>query len=281
MSKIAFVLVLVLTLLTLAVLAVPAPSGNYLLPARLLLTLALLAFLPGYALQAALFPHPTALSALERVAIAFGLSVAIFAPLALILDSTSLGIRLWPLTISLTALTVICATIAFLQRRRLVREPSRPATIHELTAWWRAQSPARRRGVIGAAVLVLFVSGYAILSLTAPRADERFTEFYLLGEGNVAENYPRQVAVNQPLTLHLGVTNQEGTSQTYAIIARLGEQILGQSAPFTLAAGQSQTLDLTLRLPVIGENQRLDLMLLRADLPQPYRQLTLWLDVTP
>ncbi len=76
-------------------------------------------FLPGFAFIKALFPTTVPLKTtseslddIERVALSFGMSLALVPIVGLILNYTPWGIRLTPITLSLLALTVICATAA-------------------------------------------------------------------------------------------------------------------------------------------------------------------------
>jgi uncharacterized membrane protein len=79
-------------------------------------------FLPGFALIKALFPAKVPIKSssenmdtIERVALSFGMSLAL-APIAgLKLNYTPWGIRLTPITLSLLALTIVFATAAVLR----------------------------------------------------------------------------------------------------------------------------------------------------------------------
>lgn len=59
-------------------------------------------FFPGYTLVSALFPRRGDLSGIERVALSFGLSITIAPLIALILNYTPWGIRLYPILTSVT-----------------------------------------------------------------------------------------------------------------------------------------------------------------------------------
>jgi len=79
-------------------------------------------FLPGYAFIKTLFPStvpiPTSsenMDTIERVALSFGMSLAIAPIVGLILNYTPWGIRLPPVTLSLLALTAIFATAAIVR----------------------------------------------------------------------------------------------------------------------------------------------------------------------
>ncbi len=76
-------------------------------------------FLPGFAFIKALFPSTVPIKTtsenldnIERIALGFGMSLALVPIVGLILNYTPWGIRLAPITLSLLALTIICATAA-------------------------------------------------------------------------------------------------------------------------------------------------------------------------
>ncbi len=77
-------------------------------------------FLPGYTLIAALFPRKDDLDGIERVALSFGLRIAISPLLGLALNYTLFGIRLTPVLIVLTVFTIALAIGACARRSRIL-----------------------------------------------------------------------------------------------------------------------------------------------------------------
>ncbi len=69
-------------------------------------------FLPGMSLIEALYPVESELSPLERVALSIGLSLALVPLVGLVLNYTPWGIRLTPILVSLTILTVGLLAVA-------------------------------------------------------------------------------------------------------------------------------------------------------------------------
>ena len=76
-------------------------------------------FIPGYVAVEALFPKGRELDGIERLALSVGLSLALVPLVGLLLNYTPWGIRLDPIMISLTTLTIGLALIAFGRRFRL------------------------------------------------------------------------------------------------------------------------------------------------------------------
>ncbi len=112
-------LVIILVLLTIPFVLIPPLNDT---PIRIILGLPLVLFLPGYSLIATLFPGKDDLDAIERIALSFGLSIAITPLLGLALNYTPFGIRLSPILIVLSVFTVLLALSAHARRSRIPEE---------------------------------------------------------------------------------------------------------------------------------------------------------------
>ncbi len=152
-------------------------------------------FLPGYALIATLFPRKDDLDAIERVALSFGLSIAISPLLGLALNYTPFGIRLTPILIVLSVFTIALAIGAWVRRSR-IREADRFWV--DFGAFFKSIKDSFKTTdskadkilttiLIISIVLALSVTVYVIIT---PKEGEKFTEFYVLGPGGMAEEYP-------------------------------------------------------------------------------------------
>ena len=100
----------------------------YLLPdsvIRTIIGLPFLLFFPGYLAIAALFPAKDDLDDIERVALSFGLSIAITPLIGFGLNYTPWGIRLTPILLSVSAFIFLAAAVS-LYRRQSVADPFRP-----------------------------------------------------------------------------------------------------------------------------------------------------------
>jgi len=109
-------LVIILTLSCIPFVLLPPLNET---PVRIILGLLLVLFLPGYSLIAALFPGKDDLDGIERIALSFGLSIAVVPLLGLALNYTPFGIRLVPILIVLSVFTVSLAVIAGVRRQGL------------------------------------------------------------------------------------------------------------------------------------------------------------------
>jgi len=106
-------LVIALTLACILFVLIPPLNET---PVRVVLGLLLVLFLPGYSLIAALFPRKDDLDGIERIALSFGLSIAVVPLLGLALNYTPYGIRMAPILIVLSVFTVLLAVVAGVRR---------------------------------------------------------------------------------------------------------------------------------------------------------------------
>jgi uncharacterized membrane protein len=248
---------------------------------QLLLGLTLLLIIPGYLLQAAVFPEVGDLDVFERLALSFGLSIAIIPPLALIIDVLpGVAIRTVPVLIA-EGLSISAATLVAYWRRSHLPEGERfvIAFTVDTGGWWVSQDRFNRLLYLVLAMLILvgLVSAGAILLLPGPA--ESFTEFYVLGPDELAQDFPLDTAAGQAVTVTAGVTNREGVPGIYRIEVQDAGRVIGQAAPFPLEAGETTEQSLTFTPISTGENVRLDLYLYRDGDDSPYRTLRLWLRV--
>jgi uncharacterized membrane protein len=76
-------------------------------------------FFPGYALLSAIFPKQGKLGGIERIALSFGLSIAVVPLIGLILNFTPWGIELYPIVISVTIFILAASVVGWYRQRKL------------------------------------------------------------------------------------------------------------------------------------------------------------------
>jgi uncharacterized membrane protein len=247
---------------------------------RLLLGLAFVLFVPGYAIQAALFPRRDTLEGPERLALSFGLSVAVVPPLALILDWLPWGLRLWPIVAAEGLAIALPSAVALIRRSRLPIENSPLLSVNlDLRGWWAAQDRTGRvlYGVLAGALLLALIAAAAIV--LSPMPGEQFTEFYVLGTEGLAESYPREVAPGEALSVTAGIANREGQAAEYRIEVQVGGESIGMAGPVTLEDGEVWEAPVTYALSRPGDDQQIDFLLYRDGGQETYRRLQLWINV--
>ncbi len=256
--------------------------------ARIILGLPLILFFPGYTLIAALFPRRESLGGVERVALSFGLSIAVVPLIGLILNYTPWGIRLYPILISLSSFILIMSGVAWHRRRGLVPEERFSVEIHPHLA-----SPFKGEGVVDKALSVVLVLaiigvigtlGYVVAT---PKVGEKFTEFYILGLEGKAEDYPETLKVGEEGKVILGIVNHEHEQVSY----RIGVRIDGEKAKLRIGDEGRDMIEVDLSheekwegevgfVPrEIGKKQKVEFVLYKEGKPYFKAPPHLWVDV--
>lgn len=278
-------------------------------PVRVLLALPLVLFIPGYALIAALFPTDEDLDLIERIALSFGLSIAVVPLIGLGLNYTPWGIRLDPIVISLSLFTIIMVLIA--QGRRAMTDPDDryrfPAD--EIMAGIREEffpNEGNRTDKILSIVLLISIIaaiGTTIFVIAFPKEGEKFTEFYILGEKRMAADYPDRMIIGEEYPMYIGVGNHEYRNISYTIevhqmametdesgnISYITRMNMTDRLSVAVPHNETVTLPYNLSAADIGYN-RIEFLLFNESVPdrsvwgierinQSYRDLHLWVKV--
>ncbi|MCK5774510.1 MAG: DUF1616 domain-containing protein [Thermoplasmata archaeon] len=307
------------TLLVIVIVLIPNAGAL-----RVILGLPFILFFPGYALISALYPEkPISIEAddglsrprddetddseeevrekkgldgLERVALALGLSIAITPLLGLILNYTydwdpdHLGIRLVPILVTQYGFIIITSIVA-VRRRGLLPLEDRFEIVIDIEMP-RDHSTADKVLTVGIVVMMLLSVGMLIYIIVVPREGEAFTEFYVLGSGGMADDYPRNFIVGEPRSIFIGVGNHEHRTMNFTIVLSIdptAENVTVSSLnDLTLSTVNRPSLGIqvkdgsTLEIPcnfTIDQpgSYKLQLLLFRGE--RMYRDLHLWVRV--
>jgi len=241
--------IVVTVLLTAVVVFAPVVSET---PPRVVLGLPFVLFVPGYAFIAALFPEAgtfetsedaesfgeeevgdrEGIDGIERVALSFGLSIAVVPLIGLVLNFTPWGIRLVPIMVSVSLFTLASTAVAARRRWELDPEDRFAVPWREWVASARSElfEPGSRTDaalnvlLIASILLAVGSVGYAT---AVPQQGESFTEFYLLTENEdgelVADDYPTEFTQGESESLVVGIGNQEHQPESYTVVVALQE----------------------------------------------------------
>ncbi|MGQ9588201.1 MAG: DUF1616 domain-containing protein [Thermoplasmata archaeon] len=184
---------------------------------RQMLGLVFVLFLPGYAATAALFPENEQIDGIERVALSFGLSIAIVPLIGLALNFTPWGIRLNPILGWVGSFIIAVSLLAWYRRMRLPSD-ERFAIVIDFKMDFRGMPLVDKLLTIG--IVVMLVASVAVLAwaITMPRVGERFTQLAILGPGGMATDYPRNMTVGENKTVLLSVKSFEHRATNYTIV---------------------------------------------------------------
>ena len=332
--------VVLAVLLTLLVVFVPVVNET---PLRVVFGLPFVLFVPGYAFIAALFPEagegpgdgkeneggdeeidePTdrsGIDGIERIALSFGLSIAIVPLIGLVLNFTPWGIRLVPIMVSVSGFTLLSTAIAARRRWALDEAERFVVPWRDWLASGQAElfEPETRTdavlNVLLALSVMLAVSSVAY-AVAVPQPGEAFTEFYLLTENEdgelVADDYPTEFVEGEGQSLVVGIGNHEHRPVNYSVVVELQEVRIENSSANVVNGTETGNLSVTVEQEeelrrfqtqvahnetwhlqhnvtptMTGERLRLTYLLYEGQPPadptvdNAYRELHLWVNVT-
>lgn len=249
---------------------------------RTILGVPMVLFIPGYVLVSALFPKKDELETVPRIALSFGLSIAIIPLLGLLLNITS-GIRLVPILLALCAYTISLAFAAAYIREKLPEKERFSVSFDRLYEIVNGISGNSRTDrfltvfLIFCLVLAMIIT-YSVI--VTPMAGERFTEFYILDPSGKSDNYPLYLKNNSNAEITAGVVNHEYASVNYTIRVKMLNSVLSS---ISLRLGHNETWEKNISFVPVkeGTDMKLEFLLFKEDnFTAPYRDLHLWVNVT-
>jgi uncharacterized membrane protein len=271
-------LTILLTLLFIVFVSVPLLNET---PLRVVLGLLLVLFLPGYSLIAIFFPRKDDLGMIERVALSFGLSIAVVPLLGFVLNYTPFGIRLIPILITLSAFTISLSIVAWVRRMKLPPEERFRVPFERLLKVNLGQSVLDKVLSIALIASIIVTCATLVYVAVTPKTGERFTEFYILGPNGTASDYPTDLKVGEEGKVIIGIVNHEYENVTYRIVVRLDNDTIATIDGIRLTNGEKWEQNFTFTPQKTGENMKLEFLLYREGSEEPYRTLHIWITVRP
>jgi len=244
---------------------------------RIIFGLCLILFFPGYTLLSAFFPRKGDLSGIERVALSFGLSIAIVPLMGLILNYTPWGIRLYPILIAITIFIFVAAAIAWQRQRRLPSQERFEVIFTVALPQWAGMSNLDKGLSVGLVVAIVAALGCLGYVITNPKQGEKFTEFYILGLEGKAENYPQQVTVGEEARVILGIVNHEHQPTSYRVEIKINGVKNTEIGTGILAHEEKWEQEIGVTPSEVGLNQKVEFWLYKDDALQPHLEQPLHL----
>ena len=252
-------------------------------PLRIIFALPLLLFLPGYVLIAAMFPRREELSVIERFTLSIGLSIAIF-----VFDGFAISVTAWrfrpePIILSLSLITLILTLITFLVRLRIPKEERFYFDFSVFSRFFESLRSDEKPTDIERALVIALVGSIIIASGMLIYAkvtfeEERFTAFYILGEGGKAENYTTELHLLEPSSMIVGIENYEHAPANYTLQVKLGGYPIHKQQIPTLAHGEKWKDNVCFIPKHVAKHAKLEFMLYKDNSTNPYRSVHLWID---
>ena len=287
-KKVPSDIVIVMGLVLLTDIFVLTPGINETL-IRNVLGLPLVLFLPGYSLIAALFPAKSDLDGIERVALSFGLSIAVVPLIGLGLNYTPWGIRIHPILISLSTFTFIMCGLAYLRRAKLPESEAFDISFRATALSLKTEIMGSSESKLDKALTVFLIFSILLSVVTlayvvlSPKEGEHFTEFYLLGPEGKADNYPTKYILGENGTVIVGVVNHEYSPVNYTMEIKLENKSMflpENLKHITLTHNETWEEPVILTPEFEGKNMKLQFLLFNeTDKSVPYRDLHHWIDV--
>ncbi len=132
--------------------------------------------------------------------------------------------------------------------------------------------------VLGLAILGTIVAFIYVITVLPPK--EVFTEFYILGPGGKAIDYPTQLKVDGDGSLILGIVNWEHETTSYRVEIKIEGDIKSELEPVVLEHGEKLERLISFTMEKAGEDQKVEFLLYKEGEVGIYQSLYLWSDVT-
>ncbi len=131
-------------------------------------------------------------------------------------------------------------------------------------------------------LLIVFMTG-AIGALTyfitTPKVRERFTEFYILGVEEEAQDYPQELTLGDEGRVIIGLVNQEQEIAEYRVEIIINGEIVEELQSIILDNDDKWEQEVSF-IPIrAGPAQKVEFWLYKGTVTEVYRKLHLWVDV--
>lgn len=279
---------------------------------RVAIVLPLLFFLPGYALLLMVYPYaydaPTTrwentqrITLVERVALSFGMSIAITSLIAIALTQIEPGFSSVIAINSVSTVVVVLTLVGMGRRYRLSRHEEFTMPISQWVD--RAHETLIRvpdtRAVLSLVLVVSAVTTAGALGfvVTQPNDGAGYTNFRLVQESPsgdfVAANYTNELSDGEETSLIFSVENSEYETVQYTVLVVLQQltedetvqrQTVLNQYNRDVAAGETWNNSHSVVLPNVEADSRITYLLYKGDPPNrptvenSYRHLYLWIE---
>jgi uncharacterized membrane protein len=206
---------------------------------RIILGLPFILFIPGYVLIFSLFPArktDRGIDIIERVALSFGLSIAVVSLIGLGLNYTPWRIRLESIFISIFLFVELLGLYGIF--RWIKTDPSERFFLKVDLSFPKEENRFDKILTLILAISIIIAVIALFYVIVTPKVGEKFTEFYLLGPDGIADDYPKYLNSEENASVIIGVVNHEYKKVNYTIEIWL----INQSLVYNESKNQNETL---------------------------------------
>ena len=249
---------------------------------RVVVGFPILILFPGYLFIGALYPRKDSLGHINRIALSLGLSVAMVVLTGLMLNYLPWGIGLYSIIISISILILLLSVIAWYIRGRYRPDERYGFTVKLPSGNFINYFGSLSRVHLSLVVLAICsITGFAVfLSYTLAKPPEKppFTEFYILGIGNRADDYPLALQLGEEGAVIVGIVNHEHETTDYRIEITAGNNELYKSLPIELKPEETWHREIKFTPEQVAKKQKIEFRLTK-DKGQPGGVRYIWVDV--
>ena len=272
-------IILIWSIVTFVFTIIPAFENGII---RIVLGMPMVLFIPGYVLISLLFPKKGYLESIERIALSFGMSIAIVPLLGFLLNFT-FGITQVSVLFILYIYSTVIALVAIYRRNKLSEDQMfsiRFDDIYENIRGLRPKSGTDSILAVIFIVTIILAVGIVYFVVASPRTGERFTEFYVLNSSEKADNHQTELKINSSTIFLIGVVDHEYVTVNYTVQVILDKDVL-LSEELVLNHGDIWEKNMTLFFDKEGNNMKLEFWLFKENnFTYPYRRLHTWVNIT-
>lgn len=248
---------------------------------RIVVGIPFVIFIPGYSLVSAIFIKKDDISWIERIALSFGLSIIIVIMWGLIIEYSHWGLKFQPMFLSLSASIIFLCITSYIVRRRVPMEERFEISLKKLKKEILITPKKRMEKALYILLFLLVGTSLFLLanSYSSFITESKLTEFYILDSTGSVGNFTRQLMVNEPFEMLVGVTNHEANFTVYELKIKINDNFVGREY-INLENGKKWEEKVKIVPKITGSNQKVEFLLFKdKERVSPYRSLYIIVDV--
>ncbi|WP_455645993.1 DUF1616 domain-containing protein [Methanosphaera sp.] len=129
------------------------------------------------------------------------------------------------------------------------------------------------KGLLVTILIVAIISVIYLVVIHNP--GDGYTEFYMLDHNNNTTDFPTNITQNSIEKINIGIKNQENQDMNYTVRIKKNQSIITQYNKTLKNNEESLTAYYISSTRTLGDNQELNIELLKGNTTEPYRTLKL------